>query len=172
MDTPLPWPTFPQRICDPGTEGSRGAQEAVAQGHPRRTRGGAMVRRAEGRGDLHLHRGQRRRGAGRARRGAGVVTEPLSFELSRPAVDPPRLPEADVASPGSADILPRDALRSRPPSLPRLSEPEIMRHYSRLASLNYSISENFYPLGSCTMKYNPVVNEAAAAMAGFAGLHA
>src|SRR5438874_4767637 len=46
-----------------------------------------------------------------------------------------------------------------------------MRHYSRLASLNYSISENFYPLGSCTMKYNPVLNEAVAALAGFAGLH-
>src|SRR5690348_14330560 len=46
-----------------------------------------------------------------------------------------------------------------------------MRHYSRLASLNYSISENFYPLGSCTMKYNPVVNELAAALPGFAGLH-
>jgi len=99
------------------------------------------------------------------------MTEPLSFELSRPAVDPPRLPEADVAGPAPSDILPHEALRSRPPGLPRLSEPEIMRHYSRLASLNYSISENFYPLGSCTMKYNPVLNEQAAALPGFAGLH-
>jgi glycine dehydrogenase subunit 2 len=55
--------------------------------------------------------------------------------------------------------------------LPRLSEPEIMRHYSRLASLNYSISENFYPLGSCTMKYNPVANEQAARLPGFAEIH-
>ena len=99
------------------------------------------------------------------------MTEPLSFELSRPAVDPPRLPDADVAGPGPADVLSPHALRSRPPALPRLSEPEIMRHYSRMASLNYSISENFYPLGSCTMKYNPVANEAAAALPGFAGLH-
>jgi glycine dehydrogenase subunit 2 len=99
------------------------------------------------------------------------VTEPLSFELSRPAVDPPRLPEAGVAGPAPADVLPREALRSQPPGLPRLSEPEIMRHYSRLASMNYSISENFYPLGSCTMKYNPVLNEQAAALPGFAGLH-
>jgi len=99
------------------------------------------------------------------------MTEPLSFELSRPAVDPPRLPEADVAGPAPADVLPREMLRSRPPGLPRLSEPEIMRHYSRLASLNFSISENFYPLGSCTMKYNPVLNEQAAALPGFAGLH-
>ncbi|HKW70073.1 MAG TPA: aminomethyl-transferring glycine dehydrogenase subunit GcvPB [Candidatus Dormibacteraeota bacterium] len=99
------------------------------------------------------------------------MTEPLSFELSRPAVDPPRLPDAEVAGPAPKDVLPADTLRSRPPGLPRLSEAEIMRHYSRMASLNYSISENFYPLGSCTMKYNPVVNEAAAALAGFACLH-
>ncbi len=99
------------------------------------------------------------------------MTEPLSFELSRPAVDPPRLPNANVAGPSPADVLPRGALRAKPPGLPRLSEPEIMRHYSRMASLNYSISENFYPLGSCTMKYNPVVNEAAAALPGFAELH-
>jgi glycine dehydrogenase subunit 2 len=99
------------------------------------------------------------------------MTEPLSFELSRPAVDPPRLPELDVSGPAPSDVLPPEALRSKPPGLPRLSEPEIMRHYSRLASLNYSISENFYPLGSCTMKYNPVANEAAAALPGFAGLH-
>ena len=99
------------------------------------------------------------------------MTEPLSFELSRPAVDPPRLPEADVPGPGPAEVLTHDLLRARPPGLPRLSEPEIMRHYSRLASLNYSISENFYPLGSCTMKYNPVLNEQAAALPGFAGLH-
>jgi glycine dehydrogenase subunit 2 len=78
---------------------------------------------------------------------------------------------AGVDAPAPQDVLPRDTLRSTPAALPRLSEPEIMRHYSRLASLNYSISENFYPLGSCTMKYNPVVNEAAAALPGFAGLH-
>src|SRR5437588_4723899 len=99
------------------------------------------------------------------------MTEPLSFELSRPAVDPPRLPDAEVDGPAPSDVLPHDALRAKPPGLPRLSEPEIMRHYSRMASLNYSISEQFYPLGSCTMKYNPVANEAAAALAGFAGLH-
>ena len=99
------------------------------------------------------------------------MTESLSFELSRPAVDPPRLPEAEVAGRSSSEVLPHDALRAHPPGLPRLSEPEIMRHYSRLASLNYSISENFYPLGSCTMKYNPVVNEMAAALPGFAALH-
>ena len=99
------------------------------------------------------------------------MTEPLSFELSRPNAPSPRLPDADVKAPSPSEALPKDALRARPPELPRLSEPEIMRHYSRLASLNYSISENFYPLGSCTMKYNPVANEAAAALPGYAALH-
>ncbi|HET9410324.1 MAG TPA: aminomethyl-transferring glycine dehydrogenase subunit GcvPB [Candidatus Dormibacteraeota bacterium] len=99
------------------------------------------------------------------------MTELLSFELSRPGAHAPRLPEAGVTAPGPAEVLPKEALRAEPPDLPRLSEPEIMRHYSRLASLNYSISEQFYPLGSCTMKYNPVANEAAAALPGFAGLH-
>jgi glycine cleavage system P protein (glycine dehydrogenase) subunit 2 len=99
------------------------------------------------------------------------MTEPLSFEQSRPGAQVPRLPEAGVAAPGPAELLPREALRAAPPDLPRLSEPEIMRHYSRMASMNYSISEEFYPLGSCTMKYNPVANEAAAALPGFAGLH-
>jgi glycine dehydrogenase subunit 2 len=99
------------------------------------------------------------------------VTELLSFEKSRPNAHGPRLPDADVEAPGPADVLPRELLRARPPGLPRLSEPEIMRHYSRLASLNYSISEQFYPLGSCTMKYNPVANEVAAALPGFTDLH-
>jgi glycine dehydrogenase subunit 2 len=99
------------------------------------------------------------------------MTEPLSFEKSRPQAAAPRLPDADVRAPDPSAVLPPGFLRQNPPGLPRLSEPEIMRHYSRLASLNYSISEQFYPLGSCTMKYNPVVNEAAAALPGFAALH-
>ncbi len=99
------------------------------------------------------------------------MSEPLSFELSRTGVHEPRLPAAGVNAPGPSDLLPKEALRQTPPDLPRLSEPEAMRHYSRMASLNYSISEEFYPLGSCTMKYNPVANEAAASLPGFAGLH-
>jgi glycine cleavage system P protein (glycine dehydrogenase) subunit 2 len=99
------------------------------------------------------------------------MTELLSFEKSRPNNHGPRLPDADVTAQEAADMFPAELLRSKPPGLPRLSEPEIMRHYSRMASLNYSISEQFYPLGSCTMKYNPVVNEAVAALPGFTGLH-
>ena len=99
------------------------------------------------------------------------MTELLSFEKSRPNAHGPRLPDAEVEAPAPSDLLPSDLLRSHPPGLPRLSEPEIMRHYSRLASLNFSISEQFYPLGSCTMKYNPVANENAAALPGFSDLH-
>ena len=94
--------------------------------------------------------------------------EPLSFEKSRSGVAPPRLPDAGVPS---RVTLPDHLRRQRAPELPRLSEPELLRHYSRLASLNFSISEHFYPLGSCTMKYNPVANEEAARLPGFAQLH-
>jgi glycine cleavage system P protein (glycine dehydrogenase) subunit 2 len=96
------------------------------------------------------------------------MTEPLSFEKSHPTLPGPRLPVAGVPEQAA---LPERLRRRRPPRLPRLSEPELMRHYSRLSSMNFSISENFYPLGSCTMKYNPVVNEQAVALPGFAGLH-
>jgi glycine dehydrogenase subunit 2 len=96
------------------------------------------------------------------------MTEPLSFEKSRPSAGSPRLPEAGVAAHAA---LPAGLARRRPPAFPKLSEPEIARHYSRLASLNFSISENFYPLGSCTMKYNPVANEQAARLSGFGDLH-
>jgi glycine dehydrogenase subunit 2 len=99
------------------------------------------------------------------------VSEPLSFELSRPGLPGPRLPAPGVSGAAAEQPLPAALRRREPPRLPRLSEPEIMRHYSRLASLNYSISENFYPLGSCTMKYNPVANEVAAQLPGFAYLH-
>src|SRR5712691_7462417 len=118
-----------------------------------------------------MHRGQRSPRARRARRGGELMTEPLSFEKSRPNAHAPRLPDADVIAPAADELLPRELLRSQPPTLPRLSEPEVMRHYSKLASMNYSISEQFYPLGSCTMKYNPVANEAAAALPGFSALH-
>ena len=130
-----------------------------------------MVSRAKRRPDFHVHRGERSSCPRRAGGGTRILTELLSFEKSRGSASPPRLPDADVNAPEPAQILASDLLRSKAPGLPRLSEPEIMRHYSRLASMNYSISEQFYPLGSCTMKYNPVVNEAAAALPGFAGLH-
>ncbi|HEX4212022.1 MAG TPA: aminomethyl-transferring glycine dehydrogenase subunit GcvPB [Candidatus Dormibacteraeota bacterium] len=96
------------------------------------------------------------------------MTEPLIFEKSHPHLSAPRLP---AGSKGQGEPLPEGLRRRRSPRLPRISEPELMRHYSRLAALNYSVSEQFYPLGSCTMKYNPIANEVAAALPGFADLH-
>ena len=58
-----------------------------------------------------------------------------------------------------------------PPGLPELGELDLVRHYTHLAGRNFSIDRNFYPLGSCTMKYNPRINEWAAAQPGLADLH-
>ncbi|MFO7654537.1 MAG: aminomethyl-transferring glycine dehydrogenase subunit GcvPB [Candidatus Krumholzibacteriia bacterium] len=70
-----------------------------------------------------------------------------------------------------ATALPEWARRSEPAALPSLAEPEVMRHYTQLSLLNHNIERGVYPLGSCTMKYNPRVNEQVAALPGFAMLH-
>jgi len=67
--------------------------------------------------------------------------------------------------------LPEDCRRAEPADMPDLSEPEVMRHFTLLSSLNHHIERGMYPLGSCTMKYNPRVNEQVAALPGFAALH-
>ena len=93
------------------------------------------------------------------------------FERSRPGrrgYEPPRpsFPARDPAS-----LFPASSLRRTPPALPEVSELDLVRHYVLLSKKNTSIADSFYPLGSCTMKYNPVANEVAAAMPGFAWLH-
>jgi glycine dehydrogenase subunit 2 len=70
-----------------------------------------------------------------------------------------------------ADALPAGLLRSEPLGLPELAEIEVVRHYTGLSRRNIGVDTSFYPLGSCTMKYNPKVNEWAAALPAFAGLH-
>ena len=92
---------------------------------------------------------------------------PLIFEKSHPGARAVDLPELDVP----AAALPRELVADAPPALPELGQLDVVRHYTHLAARNFSVDANFYPLGSCTMKYNPRINEAAAAMAGFAGLH-
>ena len=67
--------------------------------------------------------------------------------------------------------LPASLRRKSPPRLPELSEFDVIRHFTRLSRLNFSVDTHFYPLGSCTMKYNPRFNEEAASLDGFAGLH-
>jgi glycine dehydrogenase subunit 2 len=96
--------------------------------------------------------------------------EPLLFEISRAGRLGVEMPDCDVPSVSASDLLPADALRRDLP-LPELSEPEVIRHYTLLSQRNYSIDSGFYPLGSCTMKYNPKINEEVARLPGFARLH-
>ncbi|MFH0980101.1 MAG: aminomethyl-transferring glycine dehydrogenase subunit GcvPB [Planctomycetota bacterium] len=96
---------------------------------------------------------------------------PLLFERQSTGASAVRLAACDVPSVDRSAALPADALRAEPPPLPELGELELTRHYTGLAHRLFSIDENFYPLGSCTMKYNPVVNERAAALPGFSQLH-
>ncbi len=96
---------------------------------------------------------------------------PLLFERQSTGSSAVRLPPGDVPAVDRAAALPAGSLRDTPPPLPELGEMELTRHYTGLAHRLFSIDENFYPLGSCTMKYNPVVNERAAALPGFAALH-
>ena len=80
-------------------------------------------------------------------------------------------PETDVPETPIADLLPRAAIRSEPPKLPEVSEPEIVRHYNGLSKKNFDLDTGFYPLGSCTMKHNPKLNERVAALPGHSRLH-
>jgi glycine dehydrogenase subunit 2 len=102
------------------------------------------------------------------------VVEPLIFERSRAERRAVRFPSASAEAQraaGSQPSLPASALRQSPPRLPEVSELELLRHYNRLAHLNHAIDLGFYPLGSCTMKYNPKVNEWAARLPGLAESH-
>ena len=92
--------------------------------------------------------------------------EPLLFEISSPGRTAFTLPELDVPK----SELPKDYIRDELP-LPELSEVDVIRHYTRLSQLNYGVDKGFYPLGSCTMKYNPKVNEEAASLPGFTRIH-
>src|SRR5256885_11175685 len=95
----------------------------------------------------------------------------LIFELSHPGRRCHLLPACDVPGPSSAELLPASALAAVPPPLPEVGESDVIRHFTNLSTRNMSIDTNFYPLGSCTMKYNPKRHERLAALPGFAELH-
>jgi len=95
----------------------------------------------------------------------------LIFEQSRKGRIGANLPVSDVPEKNITDIIPKELLRGAPPELPEVSEVETVRHYTALSRRNYSVDTGFYPLGSCTMKYNPKVHEQIARLPGFAKIH-
>src|SRR5271157_957194 len=96
---------------------------------------------------------------------------PLLFESSRPGRFTAVLPESDVPDRPLSSMIPKAHQTGSPPPLPELSELDVVRHYTNLSALNMSIDSNFYPLGSCTMKYNPKRNERLAALPGLGAQH-
>jgi glycine dehydrogenase subunit 2 len=102
---------------------------------------------------------------------AGARDMAVVFELSRPGRRSWSLPETDVDAPGVEELVPPRHRRADAPRLPEVGELDLVRHYTRLAQRNWAIDVGAYPLGSCTMKYNPKVSEQAAALPGFADLH-
>jgi glycine dehydrogenase subunit 2 len=94
------------------------------------------------------------------------MAEPLIYEISRPGRTGTTLPALDVP----LAELPAGCVRESVP-LPEVAEVDLMRHYIHLAQMNYGVDTGFYPLGSCTMKYNPKIDEVACRLPGFAALH-
>ncbi|MDI3529819.1 MAG: glycine dehydrogenase subunit 2 [Thermoanaerobacter sp.] len=95
----------------------------------------------------------------------------LIFELSNKGRKAYTLPKLDVEEKPLEDILPQQMMRKEEIELPEVSEVDIIRHYTLLSNKNYGVDTGFYPLGSCTMKYNPKINEDMASLVGFTALH-
>ncbi|MGC9320416.1 MAG: aminomethyl-transferring glycine dehydrogenase subunit GcvPB, partial [Armatimonadota bacterium] len=81
------------------------------------------------------------------------MPEPTLFEISQEGKRCTRMPRPEVPAVAPEEMIPAEHLRDDPPNLPRVSEPEIAQHFARLAGENFNVDANFYPLGSCTMKY-------------------
>ena len=90
------------------------------------------------------------------------MAEATIYEISSPGRVGVRFPESDVPN----FELPENLVRKHLP-MPEVSELDVVRHFTRLSKLNYSIDSGYYPLGSCTMKYNPKINEVTARLSGF-----
>ena len=97
--------------------------------------------------------------------------EALLFERSSPGKKAYQLPELDVPAVDAAEALGADNVRAEIPGFPEVSEVEAIRHFTRLSTWNYAIDYGMYPLGSCTMKYNPRINELVARTEGLAWAH-
>jgi len=106
------------------------------------------------------------------KRDTGLIQdEPLIFERGGKGRKGYSLPRWDVAESEAKNLIPSHLLRKDLEGFPQLSEVDVVRHFTRLSQWNYGVDSGFYPLGSCTMKYNPKVNEEIARMSGFANLH-
>jgi len=99
------------------------------------------------------------------------VTEKLIFEQGSEGRKGYSLPPCDVPERKLADLIPEEFLRENDPELPEVSEIETVRHFTKLSTFNHGVDTGFYPLGSCTMKYNPKITEELARLEGFARLH-
>lgn len=97
--------------------------------------------------------------------------EKLIYEKSKPGRRAHILPKIQVPEKSISSLVPSKFLREKPPALPEVHELEAVRHFVKLSHLNHCIDTGFYPLGSCTMKYNPKVNDAMASLEGFRELH-
>lgn len=95
----------------------------------------------------------------------------LIFELSRPGRTAYRLPPLDVEDVNLDNLIPGEFLSDEELNFPEVSEVDVVRHYTNLSNKNYGVDTGFYPLGSCTMKYNPKINEETARYDGFANVH-
>jgi glycine dehydrogenase subunit 2 len=95
----------------------------------------------------------------------------LIFEMSKTGRKGYSLPEIDVPQKDLASMINKEYLRTEAPNLPEVSELDAVRHFTQLSQLNYGVETGFYPLGSCTMKYNPKINEVTASLDGFTRLH-
>jgi glycine dehydrogenase subunit 2 len=98
-------------------------------------------------------------------------TSELLFELAKPGAEAVRLPECDVPVRPVDELLPRESLAEGLLPLPEVCEPDLVRHYVKLSGQNFSVDTHFYPLGSCTMKYNPKRNERLAGLPGLIDVH-
>src|SRR5436305_815466 len=100
-----------------------------------------------------------------------MSAEKLIFEQGAPGRRAASMPALDVPSEPLASMIPPSLQREVLAPLPEVSEIEVVRHYTHLSQRNFGVDSGFYPLGSCTMKYNSKINEDMAALPGFARLH-
>jgi glycine dehydrogenase subunit 2 len=100
-----------------------------------------------------------------------MSVESLIFEKGAPGRRAASMPSMDVPTASLEELIPAQLLRTEPAALPEVSEIEVVRHYTHLAQRNFGVDTGFYPLGSCTMKYNPKLNEDMTALPGFARIH-